>query len=193
MSPSDVNVSLGIYCSLSIVKIWVFFYLCLITFWKRKAMFLSIANVLFMNGVLLELDNEQTKKTYWGQRFSFVISNLVDNDTALLLLEERMAEFSSKKLSFFQNNKYSNKFWRLYEDLLCLGVSNPNVEKVVQIALEVCLCHCEYVIKCPYLTWMQLRFFKNHLQPFWNAFQNAKICCNISLFNVEKPWQGAKH
>ena len=23
---------------------------------------------------------------------------------------------------------------------------------------------------------MHCKYFKNHLQPFWNAFQNAKIC-----------------
>ena len=87
------------------------------------------------------LDNEQSKKTYCGQRFSFVISNLVDNDTAMLLLEERVAELSSKKLSFFQNNKYSKKTWSVYEDLICLGVSSRKVKKVVQIVLKVWLWH----------------------------------------------------
>ena len=38
------------------------------------------------------------------------------------------------------------------------------------------LWHCECVIKCSYLAWMQCKYFKNHLQPFWNAIQNAKIC-----------------
>ena len=143
--------SLGINCSLSVVKNWVFFCLCLITFWRRKTLFLSIAKVLFSNGALFVLDNEQSKKTYRDQRFSFVISNLVDNDTAMLLLEERVAELSSKKLSFFQNNKYSKKTWSVYEDLICLGVSSPKVKKVVQIVLKVWLWHCEYIIKCPCL------------------------------------------
>ena len=89
----------------SIVKNWVFFDLCLITFQKRKTLFLSIAKVLFSNDALLELDKKQSKKSYCGQRFSFAISNLADNDTVLLLLEERVAKLSSKKLPFFQNNK----------------------------------------------------------------------------------------
>ena len=85
------------------MKNWVFFDLYLITFRKRKTLFLSIAKVLFSNDALLELDKKQSKKPYCGQRFSFTISNLVDNDTALL--EERVGELSSKKLPFFQNNK----------------------------------------------------------------------------------------
>ena len=84
----------------------MFFDLYLITFLKRKAQFLFIAKVLFSNGALLEWHNKQSEKTYCGQRFNFVISNLVDNDTALLLPEERVAELSSKKLLFFQNSKY---------------------------------------------------------------------------------------
>ena len=55
------------------------------------------------------------------------------------VFEERVAELSSKKLSFFQNNKYSNKIWCVYEDLPCLGASIPNIEKVAQIVLELCL------------------------------------------------------
>ena len=38
------------------------------------------------------------------------------------VLEERAAELSSKKFSFFQNNKHLNKIWSVYEDLLCFGV-----------------------------------------------------------------------
>ena len=52
------------------------------------------------------------------------------------VLEEKVAELSSKKLSFFENSKYSNKIRSVYEDLTCFGVSSRNVEKVVQIVLE---------------------------------------------------------
>ena len=47
-----------------------------------------------------------------------------------------MEELSSKKVSYFQNNKYSNKIRSVYEDLLCFGVSSRNVEKAVRIVLE---------------------------------------------------------
>ena len=52
------------------------------------------------------------------------------------VLEEKVAELSSKKLSFFENSKYSNKIRSVYEDLTCFGVSSRNVEKVVRIVLE---------------------------------------------------------
>ena len=38
------------------------------------------------------------------------------------VLEEKVEELSSKKILFFQNNKYSNKIWSVYEDLLCFGL-----------------------------------------------------------------------
>ena len=40
----------------------------------------------------------------------------------------------------------------------------------------VCPWHCECVIKCPYLAWMQHNFFRTHLKWFWNAFQKVEIC-----------------
>ena len=52
------------------------------------------------------------------------------------VLEERVEELSSKKASFFQNNKYSNKIRSVYENLLCFGVTSQNAEKVVRIVLE---------------------------------------------------------
>ena len=52
------------------------------------------------------------------------------------VLEERVEELSSPKLSFFQNKKYTNKIRSVYEDLLCFGESSRNVEKVVRIVLE---------------------------------------------------------
>ena len=51
------------------------------------------------------------------------------------VLEERVAELSSRNLSTFQNNEYSNKIQSAYEDILCSGVSSQNVE-AVQIVLE---------------------------------------------------------
>ena len=52
-----------------------------------------------------------------------------------------------KNFHFFKIiSSYSNKTWRVCEDLLCLGVSSPNVEKFVQIVLDACLWYCEYLI-----------------------------------------------
>ena len=43
------------------------------------------------------------------------------------VLEERVEELSSQKLSFFQNKKYTNKIGSVYEYLLCFGVSSREV------------------------------------------------------------------
>ena len=48
----------------------------------RSVINISIAKVLLSNGALLELDNEQFKQNLSWSEFSFVVSNLVDNDTA---------------------------------------------------------------------------------------------------------------
>ena len=42
----------------------------------------SIAKVLLSNGAIVELDNEQSKKELSWSEFSFVVSNLVDDNTA---------------------------------------------------------------------------------------------------------------
>ena len=49
-------------------------------------------------------------------------------------LEEKM--FSTQNLSFFENNKYTDTIRMVYEDTLCMGLSNRNVEKVIKIVLE---------------------------------------------------------
>ena len=73
LSPSDVNVSLGIYCD----KLGVFPSLLENILEKKNNV--SIAKVLLSNGALLELDNEQSKQNLSWSEFSFV-SNLVDDD-----------------------------------------------------------------------------------------------------------------
>ena len=44
--------------------------------------------------------------------------------------------FSSQKLSFFENSKYTDTIRTVYEDILCKGLSTRNVEKVIKIVLQ---------------------------------------------------------
>ena len=99
MSPSDVNVSLGIYCD----KLDVF-----------RSVFDNIldmknAKVLLSNSALLKLDNEQSKQNLSWSEFSFVVSNLVDDNTAHITVD-----FFAHHVSFLkkQGKKYNyiNKY-----------------------------------------------------------------------------------
>ena len=77
-SPSDGNVSLGIYCD----KLGVVLIYALQHFRKEK---LSIAPkkakvLLLSNCALLELDNEWSKQNLSWSEFGFVVSHLVDDD-----------------------------------------------------------------------------------------------------------------
>ena len=77
-SPSDGNVSLGIYCD----KLGVVLICALQHFRKEK---LSIAPkkakvLLLSNDALLELDNERSKQNLSWSEFGFVVSHLVDDD-----------------------------------------------------------------------------------------------------------------
>ena len=74
--PSDVNVSRGIYCD----KLGVF--LSVFDNVLEKKNNVSIAKVLLSNGTILGLDNEQSKLNLFWSEFSFVVSNLIDNNTA---------------------------------------------------------------------------------------------------------------
>ena len=51
-------------------------------------------------------------------------------------LEEKIEVFSTQNLSFFENNKYTDTIRMVYEDKLCMGLSNRNAEKVIKIVLE---------------------------------------------------------
>ena len=72
------------------------------------------------NGALLELDNEQSKQTVSWSEFSFVVSNLIDNDTAHItadflchhvssLKKQRNKLNKSKKLAFLSQPFLFNK------------------------------------------------------------------------------------
>ena len=51
-------------------------------------------------------------------------------------LEEKIEVFSSQKLSYFENRKYIDTTRMVYEDILLMGFSNRNVEKLIKIVLE---------------------------------------------------------
>ena len=76
--PSDVNVSRGIYCD----KLGVFWSVFDNILEKKSSV--SIAKVLLSNGTILGLDNEQSKQNLSWSEFSFVVSNLADNNTAYI-------------------------------------------------------------------------------------------------------------
>ena len=51
-------------------------------------------------------------------------------------MEEKIEEFTTQKISFFEKNKYSDIIRMVYEDILCMGLSTRNVEKVIKLVLE---------------------------------------------------------
>ena len=51
-------------------------------------------------------------------------------------LEEKIEEFATQNISFFEKNKYSDIIRMVYEDILCMGLSTRNVEKVIKLVLE---------------------------------------------------------
>ena len=76
MSPSDVNESLEIYCDKLDVFRSVFDNIL------EKKNNVSIGKLLLSNSALLKLDNERSKQNLSWSEFSFVVSNLVDDDAA---------------------------------------------------------------------------------------------------------------
>ena len=91
LSPSDVNVSLGVYCDKLDVFRSVFDYIL------EKKNNVSNAKVLLSNSVLLKLDNERYKQNLSWSEFSFVVSNLVDDDTAHITADFLCHHVSSLK------------------------------------------------------------------------------------------------
>ena len=91
LSPSDVNVSLGVYCDKLDVFRSVFDYIL------EKKHNVSNAKVLLSNSVLLKLDNERYKQNLSWSEFSFVVSNLVDDDTAHITADFLCHHVSSLK------------------------------------------------------------------------------------------------
>ena len=53
-----------------------------------------------------------------------------------LELEEKIEEFVTQKVNFFHNGIYDDNIRMVYQDLLCMGLSTRNVEKVVKIVLK---------------------------------------------------------
>ena len=90
LSPSDLNVSLEIYCDKLDVFRSVFDNIL------EKKNNVSIAKVLLSNSALLKLDNEHSKQNLSWSEFSFV-SNLVDDDTAHITADFLCHHISSLK------------------------------------------------------------------------------------------------
>ena len=115
LSPSHVNMSLGSDC----YKLDVFRSLLENILEKKNNV--SIAKVLLSNGALLKMDNEQSKKKLSWSAFSFVVSNLFDNNTAHITanvlchdssLKEQINQLNinkSKELPFLSQQFHCNK------------------------------------------------------------------------------------
>ena len=63
----------------------------------------SITKVLLSNGPLLQLDNEQSKQNLSWSEFSFVDSNVVDDDTAPITADF-LCHHVVKKWPFYLSN-----------------------------------------------------------------------------------------
>ena len=51
-------------------------------------------------------------------------------------LEEKIQSFLNKDINVFQKGSYNDDIRMVYEDLLCMGLSTRNVEKVIRVVLE---------------------------------------------------------
>ena len=130
-SSSDINVSLGIYCD----KLGVF--RSVFDNILKEENNVSIAKVLLSNGALLELDNERSKQNLSWPEFSFVVSNLVDDDTAHITADFLRHHISSLKK---QRNKLNIKLknWPFY---LCnFTIITELVVFLVVLVVLVLLC-----------------------------------------------------
>ena len=113
LSPSDVNVSLGICCD----KLGVFRSVFDNILEKKNNV--SIAKVLLSNSALLELDNERSKQNLSWSEFSFVVSNLIDDDTADITADFLRLHVSSLKKQRHKLRKKSKKFAFLSQQFHC--------------------------------------------------------------------------
>ena len=79
----------------------------------------SNAKVLLSNGALLELDNEQSKKELSWSEFSFVVSNLVDDNTAHITANVLRHVSSLKKQRNIPNINKSKDLPFLSKEFYC--------------------------------------------------------------------------
>ena len=52
------------------------------------------------------------------------------------MLEEKLNNFLANKANFFHNGIYDDKIRAVYQDLMCMGLSSRDVEKVLEIGLR---------------------------------------------------------
>ena len=52
------------------------------------------------------------------------------------MLEEKLNNFLANKANFFHNGIYDDKIRAVYQDLMCMGLSSRDVEKVLEIVLR---------------------------------------------------------
>ena len=77
--------------------------------------------------------NEKFNSQSYVQSLKDQISFLENEECEL---EEKIEEFTTQKISFFEKSKYSDIIRIVFEDILCMGLSTRNVEKVIKLVLE---------------------------------------------------------
>ena len=89
-------------------------------------------------------------------------------------LEEKIEVFTTKKLLVFKNNRYCDKIRMVYEDILCMGLSTRNVEKVIKIALEkLAGIECDQLPKSTFSKYMLIE--ARGLSPAANCIRTCRL------------------
>ena len=80
---------------------------------------------------------DETEKVQLKSKIKELKDTITELQNEKARLEERMEAFmQDKAVETFQNGKYTDTVRDVYEDLLCMGVSAENCEKVVREVLE---------------------------------------------------------
>ena len=98
-----------------------------------------------------------------------------------LQLEERMQDFVANKVNFFHNGKYDENIRTVYQDLLYMGLSTRNVEKVIEIVLRV-------IDKWNTLTDFEQKYF-NSINRFFCGFHVLVGLADQAEASI-KSWEG---
>ena len=78
-----------------------------------------------------------SKSSSFGQSYvSDLLAQISILQNEKLELEEKVENFVNKEVQVYSNGSYNNSVRMVYEDLLCMGMSTRNVEKVIRVVLD---------------------------------------------------------
>ena len=89
----------------------------------------SVSYLKIKNKKANEKNNSHLYTQSWKEQILFLENEKCES-------EEKIGVFLTKKLSFFENNKYTDSIRMVYEDILCMGLGTRNVDKVIKTALK---------------------------------------------------------